>query len=159
LLNFLFLTGFYRDGLGWGVEVCVMTDAEYEEQKGRIRKLVEEWVKPIGLGWWRIDFEYEREDKPCPEGATDSCVAECHVAWKYLQATITFYLPQVARLDDERLEYAFVHELMHVYLNQMRPWMSKEWPQYEFLEAENSAREERVATELGHAFVWLKQQV
>lgn len=127
-----------------------MTDAEYQAQKDRVKALIERWVKPIGLGWWRIDFNWSRERK---EPADDSpsatrCVMECHALWKYRKATITCYVPAVEEIeDDEYLEWIFIHELMHIFVNEIREpedWMS---------------HEERVCSELASAFQWLRQSL
>ncbi len=37
---------------------------ERDVTKARIEKLIEKWVKPSGLGWWRIDADLFAEMTP-----------------------------------------------------------------------------------------------
>lgn len=129
-----------------------MTDAEFEEQKARLKVLVDRWVKPLGLGWWKIDMEYAREEyRPAKENTRDAEVAHCACDWRYGEACITWNMPKLPGLNDDELEWAFVHELMHIFLNEQR------WT------ADNSAdsldHEERVASTLAKAFVWLRESL
>lgn len=47
-------------------------------------------------------------------------------------------------MSDEEIEYVVVHELMHVFLNEMRE--------------QGQQHEERVATLLAKAFLWVRDQ-
>lgn len=130
-----------------------LTDVEYEAQKARVNALVDQWVKPIGLGWWRIDICWERDDPPLSQATPHfRTLMSCRAEWKYLLAEITVYLAAIRDLDDERLEYAFVHELMHIFLAEMRVTSEDE--------AEHQRdHEERVATTLAQALLWLRDSV
>ena len=70
----------------------------------------------------------------------------CDVEWKYLTARVTFYPKAMRHLTEREIEWAVIHELMHVFLNEMRV-MSTETGQ---------DHEERVATQLQKAFWWVK---
>lgn len=117
-----------------------MTDKEYKRQIKRLRKLDKKWIRPIGLGWWRIKTIYQRV--PFTEGDIGA-LAKTETQWEYLQATITWDMNEVERTSDDYLEYAFVHELCHVFLNEMH--------------AEGVLHEERVATSLAHALRWARE--
>lgn len=122
-----------------------MTDAEYEEQKQRIRAIADRWIEPLGLNWWKIELEYSREPlQGAEEDAKQGwCLqATCRAKWQYLDATITFGLPSIAHLSDEALEDVIVHELMHVFVNEMRE--------------KGINHEERVVTQLTKAVIGLR---
>lgn len=127
-----------------------MNDADYEGQKIRVDALIDRWVKPIGLGWWRIDFNWSRERKEAsPDSPSDfQCVMECSAKWQYRKAAITCYAPAVAEIeDDDYLEWVFIHELMHIFVNESRE--SDDW----------MSHEERVCSELASAFQWLRDHL
>ena len=127
-----------------------MNDTEFEEQKLRVQALSEKWLGPLGLKWWRIDFEYVRDGAEMWDPARDeiergdSC-AQARVRWEYGLATLKFNLPSVKEEDDDHLEHIFVHELMHIFLNEMRE--------------DGIIHEEHVATTLAKAFIWLRESL
>lgn len=127
-----------------------MTDAEYEAQKARVDAVLAKWVNSIGLGWWRLSYVWSRDPAVEGEGgaSSDKTAAVCTVLWQYLCATITFYLPTLADEDDSHLEWIIVHELMHVFLREMR-WTNDD--------GDNIDHEERVATMLAHGFMWARE--
>lgn len=124
-----------------------MNDAEYAAQKARIVALIERWPKPLGLAWWRITHVYDRDTTP-PGGssAASQVTARCDADWRYLYGRLTWYMQAVADLEDDELEQVFVHELMHVFLNELR-----------HDDPNHNAAEERVASHLASAFIWLRQ--
>lgn len=86
-----------------------MTDKEYREQKKRVRKLFDRWMKPVGMGWFHVEFEWGRalnEDQPRE-------VMKTEVTWEYREVTFIVRLPACVALSDERLEHIVVHELSH----------------------------------------------
>lgn len=125
-----------------------MTDKEYKIEVERIRKLIKKWRSPLGLGWWKVTFEYEREE-PEEDGKTEYAPRDVDGIWRnvavtrcdpnYLLATITFYLIQTRKLSDDELEETFVHECMHIILSPMHT-------------RRMAAQEELVATQLARAF-------
>ena len=131
-----------------------MNDAEYEQQKARVQAVFERWVKPIGLGWWQIDVFWHRDERYGDDvryaGTPRACAAQCYADWEYMTASIEIYLPVIAQLDDEALEYAILHELAHVFLSEMRP--------NEDVRTQADAKhEERVATTLAKALIWARK--
>lgn len=87
-----------------------MTDKEYREQKKRVQKYIDKWFNTLGLGWYRVDINWDRaksEDAP-DEAAITSC------QWQYRTASITYRLPVIAELDDDKLENVVVHEFAHI---------------------------------------------
>lgn len=87
-----------------------MTDKEYREQKKRVQKFIDKWHKTLGMGWYRIDLEWDRaraEDYP-----NEAAITEWQ--WQYRTASITFRLPEIALLNDEKLENVVVHEFAHI---------------------------------------------
>lgn len=128
-----------------------MNDAEFEAQKGRLRELAQRWAKPLGLGWWEITHEYARDGYEPPKEPADGAksVAHCKPDWRYAHALIVWNMAAVADTEDEELEYIFVHELMHIFLHEMR------WYDHEH----GLDHEERVATTLAKAFLWLRDEL
>ncbi len=129
-----------------------MTDAEFEEQRLRLRALTEKWVGPLGLGWWAMEWVYAREEyEPPGTTARNDSLAHCHCDWRYGHATITWNMPKVREIKDDELERAFVHELCHIFLNEMR-WTAAN-------SSDSLDHEERVASTLTKAFLWLRESL
>lgn len=129
----------------------VFSDAEYDRNRDRILKLKDKWLAPLGLLWWQIELEYSREPL-LPDDAQDRkddycTLARCYAKWQYMRAKIVFNMVDVARLDDEALERTFVHECMHVLVNEMRYYG----------EEGGLAHEERVVCTLTNAFLWVRK--
>lgn len=128
-----------------------MNDEEFERQKQRIHDLAERWVKPIGLGWYWIDMAFARDDYEPPNdgrGGKDHTIAHCSTDWRYGTACITWNMPLVLDEPDDKLEMIFVHELMHIFVNEMR-WTATN-------DTDSIDHEERVTTTLAKAFLWLR---
>lgn len=127
-----------------------MNDKEYIAQKRRIQKLIKKWVRPLGLGWWTINFSYRRESSLMPaeteyhpktiNGTWVSAFITC-ADWCYQTATIECYLNILKDVNDDELEEYFVHELMHIFLSVMHT-------------QDKAGEEELVATQLAKAFIW-----
>jgi hypothetical protein len=122
-----------------------MNDEEFARQKARIEPLIARWVEPIGLGWWTLTFGYCRGEFEVDGESAPQALACCTANWRYLHAYIEFNMSRVQNVDDDELERGFVHELMHVFLNETRE-NGKDWLDHE----------ERVATMLSKSFVWLR---
>lgn len=129
-----------------------MDDAKYEAQRARIQVLADRWISAIGLGWWRITNSYDRTGEDFADSTTRSggfrtgTAARCFPEWRYGFATILWNMPEVAEMDDELLENTFVHELMHIYLHELR---GDE-------EGDHLDHEEHAATSLAKAFIWIR---
>lgn len=123
-----------------------MTDHEFKRQQDRLRALSEKWVGPIGLGWWNINMAYAREEyKPPGTIAREDSLAYCKTDWRYGHATITWNMSEVMEQSTTDLEVAFLHELMHIFLNEMR-WTAGN-------DSDSLDHEERVASTLTKAFL------
>lgn len=135
-----------------------MNDAEYDKQKARIQRLINYWVKLLGLGWWRIDFAYKREglklDDNIDDTGTEFTAAKTHAHWQYLDALTEWNMPWVAGADDENLEKTVVHELVHLFINEMREWAGDGAPPGGLKHA--IRHEERVVTQLTNALLRLR---
>lgn len=121
-----------------------MDDETFERQKARILEQIERWVKPLGLNWWRLNFTYIRErceDQP-------GTAMEVLTRWQYRHAGIKVFMPAIADMEDDELEEAFVHELMHVCVNQMRDD-----------QGDCTLNEERVCSDLATAIIWLRDSL
>jgi len=113
-------------------------------QRKRIQGLWERWGRPMGLAWWGVSFEYHRNRKgfKCDDGR--EVLMRTHADWRYKSAVIEVNVPALADINDKDLDTFFVHELMHVFLNEMRA------------DEDRRNHEERVATTLADAFVWIR---
>lgn len=122
-----------------------MNDREYRQQKRRIRRLIRRWENALGLRWWRISHVYYREglQEASKEGA--STLAQCTAQWEYRLATVRWSMPDVKEVADDELDEAFVHEMMHVFVSEMREGADHDI---------QGVHEEAVCTLLARAFVW-----
>jgi hypothetical protein len=128
-----------------------VNDEEFERQKARIQALADRWIRPVGLGWWSIDIDYERGPLEVNDKLEPKTIGATSVDWRYAHACITFNLSNVRDQSDADLERCFVHELMHVFLNEMR------WARAD--DADHIDHEERVASTLTKAFLWLRDSL
>jgi hypothetical protein len=98
------------------------------------------WVHYLGLKYWSVGCCFEDDEIITDSG--DPLAGETSVEWKYLRAFITFYPKTMRHLSESDIERVVIHELMHVFLNEMRE--------------DGIDHEERVATMLQKAFSWVK---
>jgi hypothetical protein len=130
-----------------------VNDEAYEAQKARVQALIDRWVKTIGLGWWRITYVHRRSFSDIQSaGGNYEEKMRCEANWRYGHACITVFVPAIEDLSDNALEWLFVHELMHVFLNEMK------------VENQGQAdhqqeHEEHVASSLASAFIWLRESL
>lgn len=87
-----------------------MNDKDYAKQKKRIKKLVEKWHDPMGMGWFHIDMNWDRARKDDVPNTAARTVS----SWQYRNADITWYLPACADNDDDFMENIVVHEFVHI---------------------------------------------
>lgn len=122
-----------------------MKDREYNKQKDRVRKRIDDWLYLTGISQiWKVTVCYERLND------TDNrpnwmSTFRCDADWRYNQAAITAYLPTIENLDDEDLDNAIAHELMHILLQEMRT-ASKS----------HNDHEERVATSIAQVLMRMR---
>ena len=133
-----------------------MTDAEFEVQKKRIEKLRKWWYGALGLGWWLITYQYVRDGFEVDGERAPNTVASTHADWRYLHATIQWNIRALdsKEIGDEELEGIFVHEVMHIFVNEFRDGSQ----QSERTERDALAHEERVCTQLAKAFLWTRDK-
>lgn len=121
-----------------------VTKKEATRQRERIKRIDERWRKRLGLDEWRMTYVYE-PGSLIVDGSLDPRVVACaKVRWEYRTATLSFNLVEIAKLDDDDLEETYVHEAMHVLLNEMREYRKGKMK-----------CEERVACSLSFAFMRL----
>jgi len=102
---------------------------------------VEKWCKKTWAGWWKVEVVYysEHEFLKHEEDASIFTLAICHNNWQYMEAKINVNSDNLEDINNDEIEYTAVHELMHIFLNEMR--------------CEGIEHEERVATMLARSFL------
>src|SRR5712691_10117518 len=118
-----------------------MNTDDFNVTKERIRQCADKWITPLGLKWWTVRLEYDKE-RCTEQPGSRACT---HVLWEYLDATITFHMPELVDDDDAELERTFVHECCHILVAEMR----------DYSETRNGKHEERAVTGLTKAFQWV----
>lgn len=129
-------------------------DKDFKTQRRRVQALLDKWLQPLGLLWWKIDVTWDKATI-CDDKGPDRehCLAHVHVQWEYLQAAITFHLFKILDENDENLERIVVHELCHILVKEMRApiapsdEVNDEWRKHE----------ERVVSALASAFLWTRR--
>ena len=106
------------------------------------RKYFKWWIHSSGLGYGRTNLYFEEfiKDESGPD-----VVGLCKSDWRYQESHITLALHKLRNMDAEGIEEVVVHELIHIFLNEMRE--------------EGIDHEERVATNLQKAFMWIRDEV
>lgn len=135
-----------------------MNDTEYEATKARVEERAQRWIAALGLRWWRVHLVWMRdmEDAPRrPNGKAERLAADTHASWQYMEATVRWFLPVLADMDDEELDYIVRHELAHILVNEMR-WVQGT-AEGGHADDDSHDHEERVCTMLGKAFGWVKE--
>lgn len=94
----------------------------HEEQIERIAAVWARWKSILGLDEWECHISYHDGEYVAHDGSpSKSAIANTHVEWEYRRTSIQWNTQRVATEDGEGLEYAVVHEAMHVLLNGQRP--------------------------------------
>lgn len=127
-----------------------MTDAEYEQETARVRKLLDRWLPRLGLGkdfGWRIQVCFDRDGEGNLSQSV-SLAAETRPTWTHMLARIDFMMPALLDQSDETVEDVVVHELCHVLVAEMS---GKGNAAYD--------HEERVVTTLARAFLRTRDDV
>lgn len=118
----------------------------YKRQRTRIRRCFDEWITKLGLRWWEIEIRYYDRQRffRKASGAGRNIAMRVWADWRYATATIAVNVPSLAKMDDDQLERAVVHELLHILVNEMReddPYVK---------------HEERTVTTLTKAVMWVR---
>lgn len=132
-----------------------MNDKEFSDLRDEILGLSMKWIRATGLSQWMIDFVWKREPGAVLDESNSVMTfrsAEVSCSWRYMHATLTFYVPSVADYIDkepvvdreERLETLVLHELCHLLVNETRQ------------DEDQESHEERVVTQLANAFLWAR---
>lgn len=116
----------------------------------KAKKLIREyylwWTKWLGLRYCECNLIFSKDPGDFNYYNDGSrSLMHCDADWRYQRFTISVNLPEATKLTECKLENAIVHELMHVFLNEMRePGLD---------------HEERVATMLQSAFMWVRDGI
>ncbi len=82
--------------------------------------MVKKWRECLGLNTWRFEINYFRTGDYMPGEGDTVTFANITPQWKYLEAQLSFNMPQLAEMDDVQLEEIVVHELSHCLVDEMR---------------------------------------
>lgn len=131
-----------------------MTDKEFSAHKRRLEVLAKRWLRPSGLGWWRINMRYLRDglsdfNGGHPGDQALQTIAEVTSLWQYLKATISWNMQAVMEMNDKELERTFTHEICHIFINEMREWAPGN---------KGMKHEERVVETLAMAMRWIREE-
>lgn len=113
-----------------------MNQKQIKDIKRRVEALLKKWHEPLGLGWYDITIFYQEK----PHSENENIAMQCNAAWEYRRASIDVF-PRSYVFNDEELEYALLHECMHILISETREKGIK--------------HEERVACDLAKAFKWV----
>lgn len=91
-----------------------------KHERRRIRKVAKKWYRTLGLDEWRLTTKYTDGSLIVADVLEPETVAFTVARWQYRTATIEFNLKQTAELNDSDLEEVYLHEAMHILLNEMR---------------------------------------
>lgn len=133
-----------------------MNDAEFEREKVRIQTLEARWIETLGLAAWKLNTVFVRSDFEANGEPAPDTMATALTHAEYMLATISWNMPVVIDHSDRELERVFLHEYMHVILNEIRPSRLGD-DINKALSVEDRWHEERVCTMLGNAFLWTRE--
>ena len=105
------------------------------------KKYFEWWSRWLGLNYGSMNLIFVEFIK---DASGPDVAGTCETDWRYQETTVTLALHKLRELDRCQIEKVIVHELMHVLINEMRE--------------EGIGHEERVATNLQKAFVWVRDE-
>lgn len=97
-----------------------MRTHQLKQQRRRIITLNKKWRYALTMDEWNITHRYVDGSITVNDVVNHEAIAAANVRWEYRQATISWNLREVAKLNDVELQEVFLHEAMHVLLNEMR---------------------------------------
>jgi hypothetical protein len=97
------------------------------------------WSQWLGLNYGSMNLIFDEFIK---DASGPDVAGICDTDWRYQETVITLAMHKLRTLNKYQIEKVIVHELMHVFLNEMRE--------------EGIDHEERVATNLQKAFLWVR---
>jgi len=112
----------------------------------RFKRLWKEVARPMGMAWWNITCVFSTDRERFVRPNDSECLMICNADWRYGIATIDVNVGRADETSDADLEEYYVHEMMHVLVNETRQGEDC-W-----------AHEERVVTGLTKAFMWARQR-
>jgi hypothetical protein len=89
-----------------------MKSKAFKAQRKRVRHILDAWIEPLGLKWFRIDVLYYRKRRSFKKYV----IARTFCDWRYMTAQVRVNLSLTAKLNDDELERCLVHELAHLLL-------------------------------------------
>lgn len=97
-----------------------MGKKDLKRQQKRINALSQKWRTRLFLDEWHVEHVW-RNGPVIIDGKEDhEALAVVSTLWPYRRASIQWNLPAVAMHDDAELEHAFIHECMHILLEETR---------------------------------------
>lgn len=120
-----------------------MNDREFAKQRKRILACDAKWGPLLGLRWWTVTHVYCRDRDEMPEDARSSAAAAVRSHWQYMTASVYWYIPDIADVDAKELESIYIHEALHILVNEMR--------------VKDLDHEERVVSHLTKVILWVKE--
>lgn len=88
----------------------------YDAAWERVLVATAKWEALLGLDYLSI---YHRRIDALADEPHQSIIAETKAQWQYKQASILWYVPNVATIEDDQLEGVVIHEFCHVLLASM----------------------------------------
>lgn len=126
-----------------------MNDEQAEAQKARVMAVWDRWATPLGMGYQRkTSFTWCRG----PIDEYPEATMTCYANWKYKEVDISVDLKRVANIEeDSEVEYAVLHEIMHVFLRGLVEGHHEKVDGDAF-----RMIEEHTATNLAQALLWIR---
>jgi len=122
-----------------------MKKRDYKRQRKRVQGIIDQWITPLGLRWWKIDVCYYGKRKQFRKRGGKETVLRVVSDWRYRWAYIDVNLQMVASREDWELENDIVHELTHLFLGEI-PIKGRHG--YDHME--------RTCSSLTSAFIWVR---
>ncbi|KKL87354.1 hypothetical protein LCGC14_1935570 [marine sediment metagenome] len=101
--------------------MITLDDKQFEREKRRVKRAFRRLRPRLWAGWWAWDIVYDRYPDDHHNETGKEVNASITADWRYRQAVITFYMPAIAEMGDEELDMVIIHEVLHAWVNPMRP--------------------------------------